>query len=167
MLESQVDATRLEAVLAVRDSKGRGLLHLAAKNPTSSTAVKLLLDCGVKVTNSLMYYIIRILCQWDADVQYNRNWTKLAYDGLWSLLWDKLKDQLLEASFFRLLIRLFKIREPTFAEYGKLDIFKFNALLKKTGHLEGIIYSCIPHNFFSHVLPNTRSLPFLEKFFQF
>ncbi len=50
VLESRVEATRLEAVLAVRDSKGRGLLHLAAKNPTSSTAVKLLLDCGVKVT---------------------------------------------------------------------------------------------------------------------
>jgi hypothetical protein len=60
VLESRVEATRLEAVLAVRDSKGRGLLHLAAKNPTSSTAVKLLLDCGVKVTiiSTVIQYIV-------------------------------------------------------------------------------------------------------------
>ncbi len=49
LLESRVDPSRVESLLAVRDSKGRGLLHLAAKDHNSSTAVKLLLDCGVKV----------------------------------------------------------------------------------------------------------------------
>ena len=52
-----MEGSRLEALLAVRDSKGRGLLHLAAKNQTSSTAVKLLLDCGVKVKANNIHII--------------------------------------------------------------------------------------------------------------
>merc|ERR1740128_1192760 len=49
LMESQGDQDRINQITDAPDSKGRTILHLAARCPNSSTPVKLLLDLGVKV----------------------------------------------------------------------------------------------------------------------
>ncbi|XP_023328773.1 uncharacterized protein LOC111701632 [Eurytemora carolleeae] len=49
LLEKEGSPARVEEVLDARNSKGRTVLHLAARSPISSTSTRLLLDLGVQV----------------------------------------------------------------------------------------------------------------------
>eukprot|EP00092_Neocalanus_flemingeri_P010494 GFUD01011305.1.p1 GENE.GFUD01011305.1~~GFUD01011305.1.p1 ORF type:complete len:883 (+),score=171.29 GFUD01011305.1:93-2651(+) len=61
-IEQNLDQEDLDNILNIVDSKRRSVLHLAAMDKVSSTATKLLLDCGVKVDDFDEYLVTPLHC---------------------------------------------------------------------------------------------------------